>query len=439
MRKIIINGPCKLNGTVQIQGAKNAAIRHLLIPLLTNDKFVFKNIPNIGTSHKMLEIVKLQGGQVKWTSKNTVEVNTKNVKISKTIPADIFFNTSGGIVAIPILASRFGQCKIEKEGERKDYGGDQIGSRKMEAVIKTLKCIGIDFKETKDYLIFNKVSNKPFFYEIPVYSYAASVMAVFCALFNKGISQITKYTSEVEFFDVLELLKKAGAEIDITKEKIKIHGERNIKGVNYTNMSDRHDFATFLSAALSTDSKITLTNLDYEKMKLDALNDVVKQMNIRLKFKNNSCFINSDLSKLKPVKIIAGRYPNFQTEWQVLFSPLLTQVKGKSKVVDTIFTKRMGHWEELKKMGAKFQYFKVKEYPEEGNKPRAVKVFGHINLKGAKVTAKDVRSGAALVIAALTAKGKTEITGIEHIERGYEDIVGRFRKLGADIKLTADS
>lgn len=465
MSKIIIHGPCKLKGKVKVQGAKNAAMKHLFIPLLSNDKFTIHNVPKIGTINKLLELVQLQGAKLKWKKKNTIVIDTTNVKESVRIPADIFYYTSGGIFSIPILASKYGRCIIEKDKKRDDYGGDQIGGRAFSQIIRTLNQLGIKCNEEKDTFIFSKVSDKPFKFVVPVESFSASVLTTFCALFKNGESKVFKYTPDAEFADIIEFLQRAGAKIKKNEDSLIIKGNANLNGIEYTTMGDRHDFATWVSAALITNSQIEIQNIDYKKMRLDAMDKVANQMGINLEYSENSCLVKTNLSELisptsptvrresrrnkvktdkgglKPVSIHAGRYPDFQTEWQVLFSPIFTQIKGKSRVVEKLFPDRMQHWKELEKMGAKFKFIKteiIPEFPYTGTgkrPPNAVEVTGPVKLKGAKVQAQDVRSGAALIIAGLAAEGKTEISDIEHIERGYEDIVGRLQKLGAKIEI----
>jgi len=154
MKRIIINGPNKLSGSVNIQGAKNIANKLIFLPLFTNEICTIKNVPRIGTIETVLRILKRANVSTKWIDKHT-------------IPSDLFLHTSAGIHAIPIIASKFEKCIIQKEDSRDDYGGDQIGSRKIDYIIKTLEECGISCKETSNLFIFQKESNKPFTYNIP--------------------------------------------------------------------------------------------------------------------------------------------------------------------------------------------------------------------------------------------------------------------------------
>lgn len=421
---------------VKIQGAKNSAMKHVFIPLITNDKYNLKMIPRISTINKLLKIVNLQGGKTSWTKENVLEIDTRNVSGSHPIPEDLFYNTSGGINPIPIIASRFGKCEVEINPERKDRGGDQIGSRNLEEIIKTLRLCGIaTSKKSNNILEFKLIDNSGFVFDVPVKSFSATIIALFSALFKKGRSIVKNPTTVAEFSDIINFLISAGAKIKLNKDELIIEGQTKLKGVTYENMPDVNDFITFLSAALATNSELKFLGIDYKKMKLDALMSTTQKMNIQIEFEKNTACVFPQLNKIKPTKILAGTHPLFVTEWQVLFSPLLTQIRGESEVIETLYANRMQHWNEMKKMGANFKFFIDPNYPEVEKQPRAVKVVGPQELHGSIVNARDVRTGAALVISGLIAKGKTEILEVEHLERGYENLVGRFKLLGADIKL----
>jgi len=198
-------------------------------------------------------------------------------------------------------------------------------------------------------------------------------------------------------------------------------------------MNDPHDFITWLFAGLATNSDIVIEGVEYEKMKLDVLEKILAKMNVDVDLHSPSLILKPQLANLKPVNIFSGSYPMFTTEWQVLISPLLTQIKGESRVVETLFANRMQHWIELAKMGASCSFFKDLKYHESEGRPRAVKVTGPQNLQGAEVDARDVRTGAALIIASLIANGKTTINNSEHIDRGYEAVHEKLKKSGVSV------
>lgn len=444
MKKLIIEGPSKLEGTVKVQGSKNVFLKHIFLPLLTNAVFTFSNVPDIGSIHNLLEIFKIAGISYKWTEKNSLRIDSRKMKAPGIIPQDLFYYTSAAISMIPILTSRFGKCQVEKNRQDESYGGCKIGSRSFKRYIKTLEEFGIGNKEKENEYEFFIVSKGPFSYHVPVSSYSATANAIYAALFKKGESKIIDYTREPILEFVLEAMRKAGASIKQSKDMLVVKGMEKLHGIEHKNVSDRHDFMTWIFAALSTNSKLMIENVNYEDMRLEQMEKVINNMNIKLKFDKDICLVKPQIKTIRPQNIKAGRYPDFQTEWQVLLSPLLTQVKGSSKVTELLYPDRMKHWKELRKMGVKVKLERSEKAPllpsdqKEKTTPNVAEITGPQKLHGAKVHANDVRAGAALVIAGLLANGKTEITGIEQIKRGYEDIKKRLKSLGVKIDIVSN-
>ncbi len=434
MSSLIINGPSKLKGKVQIQGAKNSAMKHIFIPMITNDIYTLENIPKIGSINNHLDLMHLLGSKITWHDKNTISINTKNISEIKRIPKESIYYTSGGCHIIPIIASKYGKCEIELDPERIDYGGDQIGSRRFKDIVETLKQCGYKYKRSESYATFLIDSRASIKLRVPGNSFGASVNILFSSLFKNGKSTIIDYSHIPEFEDILNLLMKAEAKIIVTPRKLEVFGPAKLKGVTYKNMNDPHDLATWIFAGLTTSSEITIEGIEYEKMKLDVLEKILRKMNVEIDLHSYSTIIKPQLRNIKPIKVYSGSYPMFTTEWQVLISPLLTQIKGESKVVETLFANRMQHWNEMAKMGIHTTFFKDPHFPEVESMPRAVKVSGPQKLHGTKVDAHDVRTGAALIIAGLIAEGKTIIQNAEHIDRGYEAIDKRLNTLGVRVK-----
>lgn len=429
METITINGPAKLKGTVRIQGAKNSAMRLVVFPLLTSGKFQFENIPDITSTRNLALISELMGAKFKWNSEGRVDIDSSSVKEAKFIPEDLFYHTSGGIYFIPLLASRFGECEIEKSKTRSDTGGDAIGSRTMEPVIETLRKCGIGCVEEENLYKFRLVSKKPFQVDAKD-SFAASTNSLIAALFKEGESTIVNCSQNPEFQDNLEFLTLSGAKIKKSGTTLEVQGPAKIKAINFRCMSDKNDFVTWLFAAIATKSEITVSNVNISEIHVEPLFGVLDKWGVKLHQKNEN-EVQVDLSKLKliPVDLVCGNYPMFHSDWQPLIAPILTQIEGESTIVDTLFTNRLRYFEQLSKMGARFEFFTSSKAPEKDGNPRAVKIFGGNLLGGANLTATDVRAGACFAIAALIANGETEITGVEHIERGYESFDQRLQRL----------
>lgn len=416
-------GRNELGGSVLIQGSKNTAMKYAVLPFLGKGKFVFENIPLITSVTNLLAISESQGARVEWIDKNNFSIDTTGVNKAKRIKADDFYFTSGGVLFIPLLASRFGEMVVEKHKTRNDYGGDTIGSRTIEMVKETLKQFGIGYKENDKEIMFFLESKKMFDVTIPRKSVTVTLFAIIAAMFKEGESVIRKRPEEAQVEDVIRFLQKAGAKIKIDKETIWIEGPGEIRGISYKNISDYNDFATWALIAVGTGSRLELDNVDLETMKVEPLLNLLDKWKVKKEIKNNKCVIDPQKIKFRPVDINAGQLPMFHTDWQPLLTPVLTKIEGISTIKDTFFDNRIGHCTELGKMGMKYEIIKNK-YP-------TVKIFGPRKFRGAKVVAKDVRGGGALIIAALMADGETEIEGIEHIERGYENIKERLSKIGA--------
>ena len=435
MKKLKITGPTKLSGQIKIQGAKNAAMRYAILPLLASDKFTFSNIPDIESIKNLLEIAKLQGAKISWRA-DSFDIDTSTVSKSVPVDSETFYYTSGGIYAIPILVSRFGRFILEKQIERNDTGGDKIGTRSLDVVRKTFESLGIASRERENKIEFYLASKEPFTVTVPNKSVSVTINAVTSALFKNGKSVIRQRSEEVEGEDVIRFLQRAGAKIVVRDDTIEVEPSE-IRGINWEAVSDKNDLVTWVMAAVGTASEISFTNIQPNLMKLEPLLKLLESWQISMGFSAKSCRLDLAKMRLKPVNIIAGQYPLIHTDWQPLISPVLTKVVGESSLVDAVYTNRMRHWEELAKMGARYEYFASSEFPGDGVNPRAVKVQGPVSLYGTQVEAKDVRSGGSLIIAGLMASGKTEISGLEHIERGYENVVGRLRRLHANVKLVS--
>jgi UDP-N-acetylglucosamine 1-carboxyvinyltransferase len=249
-------------------------------------------------------------------------------------------------------------------------------------------------------------------------------------MFKKGTSVIHNRSHEAEFEDVVRFLDKSGANVRIKGNDIFVEGPCSIKGIDFTTISDKNDFATWAMAIVATRSKGTLTSIQPKLMNIDPLLPILKTWKVKIRYDNDSATIDATSAKLTPIDIVAGQYPLFHTDWQPLLAPVLTQIKGDSSVIDAVYDNRLQHFTELGKMGSKYEFFSSPEYPSKSGTPRAVKVTGPVKLVGTTVKALDVRAGAAMAIAALIAEGETTITHTEHIDRGYENFCDRLKNLG---------
>lgn len=299
----------------------------------------------------------------------------------------------------------------------------------MGPVIKTLQECGIETEELSDKYIFRLVSKDSFVIDAHN-SFAASTNALIASLFKNGKSRIINCTKAPEFADNLIFLKQSGVQCRLNATETEIEGPVVLSPTEFRCMSDKNDFVTWLFAAIAAKSTIEFTNVNLKKINITPLFPILDTWGISLN-QIDEQIVRIDLSKmhLKPVEVIAGNYPLFHSDWQPLIAPILTQIEGTSIIVDTLFDNRLRYWEQLGKMGARFEFYKDPRAEEKNGNPRAVRVFGATKLQATKLEATDVRAGAGFAIAGLIAQGKTKISGMEHIERGYEDLETKLKKL----------
>lgn len=436
---IKIRGGKTLHGEVKIQGAKNAAMKHVLIPLMAPVKLTLHNTPNIGSVQNLLKLGSFFGVEHKWQGSTLVLSSTELINKELIIPAEVFFYSSNGTITIPILVSRFGSLTVEKPKSDAEVGGDQIG-RSFESVIKTLKAIGIETRETTESYTFTLSDNKPFKMDIVGRSFTASVNSVYSALFRAGVSEINDTSEEPEFYDTIDCLIACGAQIEkIGKNSLRVTGGTQFKDIEYTVIIDKNDLATWLTLAVATNSELSLVseaNLNCGFM--TKLYEFYTNWGVNLDMSSETK-LHIDLTNinLKPVDIRAGTSPLFHSDWQQLFTPLLSRIDGVSRIVDELFPERFAQLVQLEKLGIEYKISEKLEKNVWGANLREISIFGNSKkkLKGAPMEPTDVRGDAAALIAALMAEGESTISDMGHLYRGYEHLIERLKKIGAQVEL----
>lgn len=422
MEKFIINGGKKLNGEVEISGAKNAVLKMMAASVLTNEICVLDNVPKIDDVIVMEEILQSIGAKTKWLSDHKLQINPKNINSYKP-NSELFCKMRSSIIlAGPILA-RFGKAEIARAG------GCVIGARPVSEHWDAIKKFGVKIVEKKDHTYLSAEKNKLIGNKIilDAMSVTATENVLMSAVLTKGITEIRVAACEPEIQDLVKMLNSMGAKI--TGEKthcIKIVGVNKLKGFNHKVITDRMQAVTYAIAAIITQGNVKIKNIIPDH--LDIVFNRFDKAGINYKLSNQKGDY-TDLqilpsNKLHPIKIDARPYPGYPTDIQAPTAVLMTQLPKTSKIFETIFEGRLKYLEELKKMGAKVKILDS----------HTAEISGPTKLHGAKITSFDLRAGATLILAGLIAKGTTEIDNISTIDRGYEDIDGKLRKLGADIR-----
>tara|TARA_B100000886_G_scaffold81200_1_gene52827 strand:+ start:836 stop:2206 length:1371 start_codon:yes stop_codon:yes gene_type:complete len=410
-----IFGQGELNGRVEISGAKNSALVLLAATLLTNERIILQNVPNLTDIEKMGNILKNLGVNLVHRD-DKLEIDSKNISI-KELPYELVNGLRASFFCIGPLLSKFGEAKVPLPG------GCNIGSRPIDEHINGLKALGAEIiieegvVKAKIKRKKNKLNGTHIKLKCP--SVGATETLIMASSLAKGRTTIENAAREPEVQDLCQMLNKMGAKIyDSGKDTIIIDGVNKLGGCNHKVIPDRIEAGTFLIAAAATSSSITISPVIPNH--LEAVTNKLKESGSKITIKGNSITINP--RELKAVDISTAPFPGFPTDLQAPFTALMTIADGESKIIETIFENRMNHVHLLNKMGASIKLNKNIAY-----------IKGVKTIQGMDIVASDLRSSAALIIAGIIAKGSSKIYGLEHLDRGYENFETKLKTLGIKI------
>ena len=414
MKSYIIEGGKKLEGEVKISGSKNASLPIIASCILNSNITKLYNVPNIHDTQITLKILKILGCKVKKNS-DKIEINSK--KMNKThIPEDLMRQMRSTVVLAGAILGRFKKVTFSYPG------GCDIGARPIDLHLKSFERIGVQIEEESGFIKCKTDKIIPADIHLDFPSVGATENIILATVLADGITTITNAAMEPEIEDLVNILNKMGAKIQgAGTNKIKIIGVKNLKQVGYSIMPDRIEAGTFLCAGAITGGKLSVLNVCPEHLK--PVTDKLQEAGCKIEIKNNKIFLQAP-KRLKPVEIKTMPYPGFPTDLQPIFGGILTNAKGTSVIIENIFENRFKYMQELNRMGAKVT--------TEG---KIAVIKGVRKLSGAVVDSTDLRGGAALVLSALSAKGKTKVNNIEYILRGYENLDKKLSILGARIKI----
>lgn len=413
MDKIIINGPCKLSGSVSISKAKNAYLPILSGVLLSDKKITLKEVPNLRDINTMLKLLGNLGVGVKRDGKSIelepalLNSHEATYDLVKTMRASIF--TLG-----PIL-TRLHKAKVSLPG------GCAIGTRPIDLHLSNLEKMGAKITLEGGYVYAETDGPLKGAHLVLAFpSVGATENLMMAATLAIGQTVIENAALEPEIDDLANFLNSMGAKVSgIGTTRLVIDGVTELKEVEYTAIGDRIEAATYIMAALATGSSVKVE--DFNPKHLEFVIDLLKSMGADIEVGEN--FVQVEPSTLKSTKVDTAPFPGFPTDVQAQMMALVTQVEGSTLISEHIFENRFMHVPELNRLGASIEL--------KGN---TAFVKGGVSLIGAPVMCTDLRASAALIIAALTSKGETEISRVYHLDRGYENLDEKFKKLGADIK-----
>ncbi len=415
MEKLVIKGNTHLKGDVIISGAKNAAVAILPATLLINGICTIDNLPNISDVKISCQILEELGAKIEWKTKNEITIDTRNICCSKA-PLDM---TSKFRASYYLIGSLLGRCKDAQVGLP---GGCNLGARPIDQHIKGFEALGavVDVNKGKISASAKKLVGTSIYMDIV--SVGATINIMLASVLAEGTTIIDNAAKEPHIVDVANFLNTMGADIrGAGTDVIKVNGVKELKGnSSYSIVPDQIEAGTFMFAAVASKGDITIRNCITKHLESITAKIIEMGANVDANGDKLRVWTNKRPNKAT-IKTLP--YPGFPTDLQPQAGICLAVANGTSIINESIWESRFQYTAELNKMGAKIT--------PQGKSA----IFEGVELlSGAPVYATDLRAGAALIIAGIIADGETELYNLHHIDRGYENIEEKFRKLGADIK-----
>ncbi|MBJ7283552.1 MAG: UDP-N-acetylglucosamine 1-carboxyvinyltransferase [Akkermansiaceae bacterium] len=423
MDKLVVHGGATLRGSINISGSKNASLPILAATLLTGDDCIIRRVPDVSDTNYMIQILSALGADVERSS-GTVRISCADV--IDHAPYDLVRRMRASICVMGPLLARKGRCVVSLPG------GCVIGDRPVDLHLRGLEALGAKIEieggnitlTAKDGLRGAEIDLRGT--HGPTVLGTGNVMMA--ATLAEGITVIESAAAEPEVLDLANFLNSMGAKISgAGTRRIVIEGVKELHGVEHTVIPDRIEAGTFMAAAAIAGEGVTLRRVNREHLK--AVTAAIEESGHRVDFNQagDVCTVHRCEGVTQGVNLVTAPYPAYPTDMQAQMTALLATTPGISVIKDTIFPQRFMHCAELKRMGADIRV-------DNGT---AV-VRGVVQLSAAPVMASDLRASAALVLAALTAKGSTEISRLYHIDRGYEHIDEKLIMLGANVERVKD-
>ncbi|MGT2890491.1 UDP-N-acetylglucosamine 1-carboxyvinyltransferase [Streptococcus dysgalactiae subsp. equisimilis] len=419
MRKIVINGGKALSGEVAVSGAKNSVVALIPAIILADDIVTLDGVPAISDVDSLIEIMELMGAKVNYHG-DTLEIDPRGVQ-DIPMPYGKINSLRASYYFYGSLLGRFGQAVVGLPG------GCDLGPRPIDLHLKAFEAMGatVSYEGQNMNLSTNNHKIHGAHIYMDTVSVGATINTMIAAAKADGKTVIENAAREPEIIDVATLLNNMGAHIrGAGTDIITIEGVDKLHGTRHQVIPDRIEAGTYIALAAAIGEGVKVTNVLYEH--LESFIAKLEEMGVRMTVEEDAIFVKKQ-DYLKAVTLKTSPYPGFATDLQQPLTPLLLKTQGRGSIIDTIYEKRINHVPELARMGADISVL--------GGK---IVYQGPAQLTGTQVKATDLRAGAALVTAGLMAEGKTEITNIEFILRGYANIIAKLTALGADIQLIED-
>ncbi len=413
--KLIIKGRRPLSGRVRVHGSKNAVLPIIAASLLVDGETVITQVPHLEDVHTAVEVMASLGVDARLRG-STLTLRPEGLS-SFEAPYDYVRRMRASFLVTGPLLARLGRARISLPG------GCAIGSRPIDLHLKGLEALGARIRVGHGYIeasAAERLTGSRVYLDYPSVGATEHLMMASCLA--EGTTVIENAAEEPEIVDLANYLNAAGASIYGAGTKvIRIEGVRALKGVRHQVIPDRIEAGTYMVAAAITGGYVEIEGVVPDH--LTAVSAKLREMGVDVVEDENSILVNASRRRLKAVNIKTMPYPGFPTDMQAPFMALLAVAEGTGVVTETVFENRLIHVVEMVRMGADIQV--------DG---RVATVQGRRSLYGAPVTATDLRGGAALVLAGLGAVGVTEVSGVEHIDRGYDSLDANLRRLGASVR-----
>ncbi|OGZ53224.1 MAG: UDP-N-acetylglucosamine 1-carboxyvinyltransferase [Candidatus Ryanbacteria bacterium RIFCSPLOWO2_01_FULL_48_26] len=438
MAKFLVKGGNPLSGEIALAGSKNAATKLMLASLLTDEPCRLTNFPRIGDAEITEELCRAIGSEI---SRSGAVLTISTPKIKNSTVQHLSRRNRIPILALGPLLARAGAAEVPV------LGGDKLGQRPVNFHIRALEALGAKIKITStSFVATAKDGLRGSMIELPFPSVGATENSILAAVLAQGRTIIKNAALEPEIISMIKMLQNMGAVIELGAERdIYIEGVEHLRGVTHEVLSDRNEAVSFACLSIATGGEVFLKGAIQEHL-ITFLN-VIRKAGVEYEvFSDGIKFLRPN--SLKSVYVETAPHPGFMTDWQQPLAVLLTQAGSTgspraervSTIHETIYEDRFGYVEDLNSIGAKIEV--SKDCPDGRwcrfagkGVPHVARIFGPTELRGGgKFAVRDLRSGMVDIIAALVAKGESEIEGVEEIDRGYENVDERLRKLGAEIQ-----
>jgi len=420
MQKFVITGGAPLNGEVRIAGAKNAVLKQMAAATLTDDPVTLRNVPKISDVAILREVMGDIGVEIKRANGDALVLQAREAPWPF-VPLDAAMRMRASFILLGPMLTRFGRVILPNPG------GDRIGRRPVDFHVAAMEQMGASIVYRNGYYFASAPAGglRGARVTFPTVSVMGTENALLAATLARGTTVIENAALEPEVDDLIAMLLAMGARIQRGPDRrIDVEGVDRLGGADHRVLGDRLEAETFAIAAATTRGDVLLRGIVPEH--LGAFLEVCDRMGVRYDADASSSslrVLGSESDRLRAVDVRTDPYPGFATDFQAPLSVLMTQAQGVSSVHETIFEDRLDHTRELTKMGAQIELLDE----------RRARITGPCTLRGAEVGIADLRAGATLILAALIAKGTSVISGIEHVDRGYEQIEAKLVAIGAQI------